>query len=104
MTFIIDSFDFILLHFIMVSTLLMFSQEKYEKELKDTRARELMYAEEAAILDKVCDILYFIIASLFDHVSINIVFCWMRTIFLTEKRPAQLYKYTQLDAYLYLKI
>jgi len=29
------------------------SQEKYEKELKDTRARELMYAEEAAILDKV---------------------------------------------------
>ncbi|CAL5365472.1 unnamed protein product [Camellia sinensis] len=26
--------------------------EKYEKELKDTRARELMYAEEAAILDK----------------------------------------------------
>jgi mitofilin len=28
------------------------SQEKYEKELKDTRARELMYAEEAAILDK----------------------------------------------------
>jgi hypothetical protein len=30
-----------------------FSQEKYEKELKDTRARELMYAEEAAILDKV---------------------------------------------------
>jgi MICOS complex subunit MIC60 len=30
-----------------------FYQEKYEKELKDTRARELMYAEEAAILDKV---------------------------------------------------
>lgn len=36
----------------------MFSEEKrklkdkYEKELKDTRARELMYAEEAAILDK----------------------------------------------------
>ncbi|GJN01594.1 hypothetical protein PR202_ga18871 [Eleusine coracana subsp. coracana] len=28
-------------------------KEKYEKELKDTRARELMYAEEAAILDKV---------------------------------------------------
>lgn len=28
-------------------------QEKYEKELKDARARELMYAEEAAILDKV---------------------------------------------------
>ncbi|EES12936.1 MICOS complex subunit MIC60 [Sorghum bicolor] len=27
-------------------------KEKYEKELKDTRARELMYAEEAAILDK----------------------------------------------------
>ena len=30
------------------------SQEKYEKELKDTRARELMYAEDGAvILDKV---------------------------------------------------
>lgn len=28
-------------------------QEKYEKEVKDARARELMYAEEAAILDKV---------------------------------------------------
>ncbi|VAH38210.1 unnamed protein product [Triticum turgidum subsp. durum] len=28
-------------------------KERYEKELKDTRARELMYAEEAAILDKV---------------------------------------------------
>ncbi|KAF7019242.1 hypothetical protein CFC21_032439 [Triticum aestivum] len=27
-------------------------KERYEKELKDTRARELMYAEEAAILDK----------------------------------------------------
>ncbi|XP_042495159.1 MICOS complex subunit MIC60 isoform X1 [Macadamia integrifolia] len=27
-------------------------KEKYEKELKDARARELMYAEEAAILDK----------------------------------------------------
>ncbi|XP_047326930.1 MICOS complex subunit MIC60-like isoform X2 [Impatiens glandulifera] len=27
-------------------------KDKYEKELKDTRARELMYAEEAAILDK----------------------------------------------------
>jgi mitofilin len=27
-------------------------KEKYEKELKDTRARELMYVEEAAILDK----------------------------------------------------
>lgn len=27
-------------------------KEKYEKELKDTRARELMYAEDAAILDK----------------------------------------------------
>lgn len=32
---------------------LSWSQEKYEKELKDARARELMYAEEAAILDKV---------------------------------------------------
>ncbi|KAG8066412.1 hypothetical protein GUJ93_ZPchr0004g39221 [Zizania palustris] len=27
-------------------------KEKYEKELKDTRAQELMYAEEAAILEK----------------------------------------------------
>ncbi|KAK9096778.1 hypothetical protein Sjap_022275 [Stephania japonica] len=27
-------------------------KEKYEKELKDTRARQLMYAEEAALLDK----------------------------------------------------
>lgn len=27
-------------------------KEKYEKELKDARARELMYAEEAAMLDK----------------------------------------------------
>ncbi|KAG8043203.1 hypothetical protein GUJ93_ZPchr0119g33228 [Zizania palustris] len=27
-------------------------KDKYEKELKDTRARELMYAEEAAILEK----------------------------------------------------
>ncbi|PKA58083.1 hypothetical protein AXF42_Ash019309 [Apostasia shenzhenica] len=27
-------------------------KERYEKELKDARARELMYAEEAAILDK----------------------------------------------------
>ncbi|KAM0936879.1 putative mitochondrial inner membrane protein Mitofilin [Dioscorea sansibarensis] len=27
-------------------------KEKYEKDLKDARARELMYAEEAAILDK----------------------------------------------------
>ncbi|RWR71839.1 Mitochondrial inner membrane protein Mitofilin [Cinnamomum micranthum f. kanehirae] len=27
-------------------------KEKYEKEVKDARARELMYAEEAAILDK----------------------------------------------------
>ncbi|GFS32102.1 hypothetical protein Acr_00g0020860 [Actinidia rufa] len=27
-------------------------KEKYEKELKDARARELMYAEEAAILDR----------------------------------------------------
>lgn len=27
-------------------------KEKYEKELKDARARELMYAEEAALLDK----------------------------------------------------
>jgi hypothetical protein len=28
-------------------------QEKYEKELKDTRVRELMRIEEVAILDKV---------------------------------------------------
>ncbi|PKU74340.1 hypothetical protein MA16_Dca003543 [Dendrobium catenatum] len=28
-------------------------KEKFEKELKDSRARELMYAEEAAILEKV---------------------------------------------------
>lgn len=28
-------------------------QEKYEKELKDARVRELMYAEREAILDKV---------------------------------------------------
>lgn len=28
-------------------------QGKYEKELKDTRARELFYAEREAILDKV---------------------------------------------------
>lgn len=28
-------------------------QEKLEKELRDARARELMHAEEAAILDKV---------------------------------------------------
>lgn len=29
-------------------------QDKYEKALKDAKARELMYAEEAAILEKVC--------------------------------------------------
>lgn len=29
------------------------TQEKYEKGLKDARARELMYAEEAALTDKV---------------------------------------------------
>lgn len=28
-------------------------QEKYEKELKDAIARELMHAEEAALLNKV---------------------------------------------------
>lgn len=28
-------------------------QEKYEKDLKDAIARDLMHAEEAALLDKV---------------------------------------------------
>lgn len=39
--------------------MLVFFQERYEKELKDTRARELMYAEEAAILDKVSQACFF---------------------------------------------
>ena len=34
-------------------------QEKFEKELRDARARELMFAEEAAILDKVLSIPFF---------------------------------------------
>lgn len=29
-------------------------QDKYEKALKDAKVRELMFAEEAAILEKVC--------------------------------------------------
>lgn len=33
-------------------------QEKYEKRLKDAAARELMRAEEAAMLDKVENFLY----------------------------------------------
>lgn len=43
----------------MQMTILFFSylcfwfQEKYEKQLKDAKARALMYAEEAAILEKV---------------------------------------------------
>ena len=34
-------------------------QEKYEKELRDLRARELMHVEKAAILDKVVQIMVF---------------------------------------------
>lgn len=34
-------------------SLIFFLQEKYEKELKDARVKELMYAEEAAMLEKV---------------------------------------------------
>lgn len=49
MSFYNDTFDSTILYVLYF----VFSQEKYEKELKDTRARELMYAEEAAILDKV---------------------------------------------------
>ena len=35
-----------------------FIQEKLEKELRDAQVRELMHAEEAAILDKVAFPIY----------------------------------------------
>lgn len=40
-------------------------QGKYEKELKDAIARELMHAEEAALLDKVTEILFLYFIAVF---------------------------------------
>lgn len=67
--------NFLLADFIFNSNNYIYFQEKFEKELKDARARELMHAEEAAILEKVLKppktFLLYILAFFFLVISID---------------------------------
>lgn len=59
-------------------------QEKYEKELKDARVRELMYAEREAILDKVLNSSFVLPMACNSVCLISVLHCFIFTNNLVE--------------------